>query len=67
MKALKPGERSIMIPFQADSETARRLAIMTRQGARSAFLRKLVNRAWETYQAGQENQDQEEGTDGHRA
>lgn len=54
------GERAYLENFTCDAETRRRLRIMAREGNKSAFIRRLINRAWDTYQAGQEPQENEE-------
>ena len=58
-KPLTEGERSELETFTLTKEHKRRLRIMFRVGERSAFIRKAIDRAWQTYQAGQETQAEE--------
>ena len=63
-KPLTEGERSAYVTFTVKQEDKRRLETMFRQGERSAFIRKAIDRAWQVYQAEQEPLT-EEGNDEH--
>lgn len=58
-KPLIEGEQAEYVTFTVAKEDKRRLHIMFREGERSAFIRKAIDRAWQTYQAGQEPQTEE--------